>query len=111
MIKGIGIDMVEISRFKKATKRWKNTFLKRVFTDQEIEYSMQKRFPYQHLAARFAAKEAVMKAFGDTVITFKEIEIVNDRFGKPTCKLRKKKDNIHLSITHTDKYAIATAVI
>lgn len=111
MTKGVGIDIVEIVRFKKAVERWKDAFLKRVFTEQEIHYSMQKRFPYQHLAARFAAKEAVMKAFGDIPITFKEIEISNDKFGKPSCRIRKRKNNIHLSIAHTEKYAIATAVI
>ena len=111
MTKGVGIDMVEIARFKKAVERWEDAFLKRVFTKREIEYSMQKRFPHQHLAARFAAKEAIMKAFGNTPITFKDIEISNDKFGKPSCMIRNKKNSIHLSIAHTEKYAIATAVI
>jgi len=111
MSKGIGIDMVEISRLKKAIEKWGDVFLNRVFNKKVISYSMQKRFPYQHLAARFAAKEAVIKAFGNNPVTFKDIEIVNDKFGKPSCKIRNKKNNIHISITHTDKYAIATAII
>lgn len=111
MTKGIGIDMVEISRLKQAIDRWGDIFLNRVFTKKEIEYSMQKRFPYQHLAARFAAKEAIMKAFGNSLVTFKQIEIINDKFGKPSCRIRRKKNHIHLSIAHTDKYAIATAAI
>jgi len=111
MNKGVGIDMVEISRLKKAIDRWGDVFLNRVFTKKEIDYSMQKRFPFQHLAARFAAKESIIKAFGNTPVTFKDIEIVNDKFGKPSCKINKKKNQIHLSIAHTDKYAIATAVI
>ncbi len=111
MNKGVGIDMVEISRLKKAIDRWGDVFLNRVFTKKEIDYSMQKRFPFQHLAARFAAKESIIKAFGNTPVTFKDIEIVNDKFGKPSCKINNKKNQIHLSIAHTDKYAIATAVI
>lgn len=111
MTKGVGIDIVEISRLKETVGRWGDLFLNRVFTKKEIEYSMQKRFPYQHLAARFAAKEAIMKAFGSSLVTFKEIEIINDKFGKPSCKIRNKKNQIHLSIAHTDKYAIATAAI
>lgn len=111
MTKGIGIDIVEISRLKQAIDKWGDVFLNRVFTKKEIEYSMQKRFPYQHLAARFAAKESIIKAFGNNPVTFKQIEIINDKFGKPSCMINKKKNSIRLSIAHTDKYAIATAVI
>jgi len=111
MNKGVGIDMVEIARLKQAVDKWGDVFLNRVFNKKELAYSMQKRFPYQHLAARFAAKEAVIKAFGNSLVTFKDIEIVNDKFGKPSCRIRNRKNHIHLSITHTDKYAIATAII
>jgi len=111
MTKGVGIDIVEISRLKQAIDRWGDVFLNRVFTKKEIAYSMQKRFPFQHLAARFAAKESIIKAFGNNPVTFKDIEIINDKFGKPSCKIHKKRNQIHLSIAHTDKYAIATAVI
>ncbi|MBL7130621.1 MAG: holo-ACP synthase [Candidatus Omnitrophica bacterium] len=111
MTKGVGIDIVEISRLKQAIDKWGDDFLNRVFTKKEIEYSMQKRFPFQHLAARFAAKESIIKAFGNNPVTFKDIEIINDKFGKPSCRIHKKRNHIHLSIAHTDKYAIATAVI
>jgi len=111
MIHGVGVDIVEIERLKQAIQRWDEAFLNRVFTETEIKYSMQKRFPFQHLAARFAAKEAIIKAFGDTFIALKDIEISNDKFGKPRCAIHNKKNKIHLSIAHTDKYAIATAVI
>jgi holo-[acyl-carrier protein] synthase len=110
-MKGVGIDIVEIERLKQAIDKWGDSFINRVFTKTEIEYSMQKRFPYQHLAARFAAKEAVMKAFGKGEITFKEIEVFNDNFGRPFCRLHKNDCKIHLSIAHTDKYAVASAVI
>lgn len=111
MKNGIGIDIVEISRLKQAVDKWGDTFLNRVFNKKEIHYSMQKRFPYQHLAARFAAKEAIIKAFGNNLVTFKDIEIINDKLGKPSCRIRRKKNHICLSIAHTDKYAVATAII
>jgi len=111
MKKGIGIDLVEIKRLKSAIDKWGDDFLNRVFTKHEIEYSMDKRFPYQHLAARFAAKEAIMKAFGTGQVSFKDIEIINDKFGKPSCKIHNKKNKVYLSITHTDKYAVASAII
>lgn len=111
MKKGIGIDIVEIPRIKKVIDKWGDSFLNRVFTKNELEYSMQKFFPYQHLAARFAAKEAVMKAFSDTQIAFKDIEIINDKFGKPTCKICNRKNRVHISIAHTNKYAVASAII
>lgn len=64
MIKGIGIDLVEIDRFKKVIKRQGKKFLERVFTPAEINYCLNKRLPYPHFAARFAAKEAFLKAIG-----------------------------------------------
>ena len=64
MIIGTGVDIVEISRIKNAAKKWKKSFLEKIFTDKELEYSNEKTSSYQHLAARFAAKEAVLKALG-----------------------------------------------
>jgi len=110
-MKGIGIDIVEIERLKQVIQRWGDLFTERVFTQAEIEYSMQKRFPFQHLAGRFAAKEAVMKAFGKGKITFKQIEIFNDKFGRPFCRLHQKNKNVLISIAHSDKYAIASAIL
>ena len=111
MIKGTGIDIVEIDRLKGAIEKWGDLFLKRVFTDTEVAYSMEKRFPFQHLAARFAAKEAIMKAFGTEFIGFKDIEISNDTFGRPHCTIRNKKDKVHISVAHSDKYAVASAIV
>ena len=61
---GIGVDVIECSRIEHSIERFGDRFLHRVFTDGEIEYSMSMKFPERHLAARFAGKEAVAKAFG-----------------------------------------------
>jgi holo-[acyl-carrier protein] synthase len=60
MICGSGIDIVEVFRMKDAIGKWGRSFLSKVFTDREIEYSNSRRFSHQHFAARFAAKEAVV---------------------------------------------------
>lgn len=114
MIVGNGVDIIEVDRIKLAIKRWGDNFLKHVFTDEEIEYAYKRRFPYQHFAARFAAKEAVLKAFGDNAhISWKDIKIMNDKNGKPVCIYKDKKfhKEILISIAHTENYAVASAII
>ena len=87
MILGTGIDIIEVDRIKKAIKRWGKNFLIHVFTDEEIAYAKRHKFPHQHFAARFAAKEAVLKAIGDNAhVSWKDITISNDKHGKPICK-------------------------
>jgi len=111
---GTGIDIIEISRIKEAIERWGDGFLKHVFTEEEITYARKHRFPDQHFAARFAAKEAVLKAFGDNAhISWKDIKILNDRHGRPVCvyKDKKFKKSILISISHTPNYAVASAII
>ncbi|MFH1360107.1 MAG: holo-ACP synthase [Candidatus Omnitrophota bacterium] len=114
MIKGSGIDIIEIERIAGAIDRWGDGFLHHVFTDEEIAYARKQRFPNQHFAARFAAKEAVLKAFGDNAhINWKDIQIKNEKSGKPICLFRDKtfKDEILISISHTKNYAVASALI
>ena len=123
MIIGSGIDIIEISRIKKACIKWGDSFLKRIFTANEIDYSKQKTSSYQHLAARFAAKEAVLKAFGSgwsNRTEWTEIEIWNEESGKPQVKLykhlkqlkyEKQVDDIIISLSHTRIYAIASAIL
>ncbi|HOW36306.1 MAG TPA: holo-ACP synthase [Candidatus Omnitrophota bacterium] len=114
MISGTGIDIIEIERIEKAIERWGDGFLTHVFTDNEIAYAKEHRFPAQHYAARFAAKEAVLKAFGDNAhISWKDIQITNDKNGKPVCTYRDKsfKKKILISISHTHVYAVASAII
>ena len=114
MIHGIGIDIIEIDRIQKAIDRWGESFLKHVFNNEEIEYAKKRKFPTQHYAARFAAKEAVYKAFGDNLtLNWKDMTILNDKNGKPYCRLKNDqfKDKILLSISHTKNYAVANALI
>lgn len=122
MIISCGTDIIEIERVKNAVEKWGDNFLKRVFTDKEIDYSMKKRFSYQHLAARFAAKEAVLKAFGDGFgfNNWQEVEIINDASGKPGVKLygklrellhKKNIDDIIISMSHAKTCAQAIAIL
>lgn len=123
MIIGTGVDIVEIGRIKKAAGKWKDKFLNRVFTPNELKYAHSKKFLYQHLAARFAAKEAILKAFGDSSINnmeWKEIEIVNNKDGKPIAHLageakqamlRRRVSGIIISLSHTKNYAVANAIL
>lgn len=114
MISGSGIDIIEVERIEKAIKRWGNSFLTHVFHKEEIQYAKRHKYPPQHFAARFAAKEAVLKAFGDNAhINWKDIKILNDKNGKPICIFNDKKfkKRILISISHTKNYAVASAII
>jgi holo-[acyl-carrier protein] synthase len=114
MIVGHGIDLIEIKRIEKAIKRFGKHFLTHVFLDEEIAYAERNKNPSQHFAARFAAKEAVFKAFGDNPdISWKDIKILNDKHGKPICIFsdKKFKNKILISISHTKHYAVASAII
>lgn len=119
----IGIDIVEIGRLSRVSKKWGASFLKKVYTDRELAYARSKRFPYQHLAARFAAKEAIFKALGEVekdFVGWKNVEILNDAYGKPVVhwhgfaeevrKKRKLKDAV-VSLSHTENYAVASAML
>lgn len=117
MICGVGTDIVEVDRMKKAIE---NTgFLERYFTKSENEYFMLKKYNPMTIAASFAAKEAVAKAFGTGFRGFKltDIEILRDGLGKPYVRLYNKVEKmtdgakIHLSLSHTTDYAVAFAVM
>ena len=120
MVEGLGIDMVEVGRIKKALNRWGERFIHRVFTSEERSYCMKKVFPENSFAARFAAKEAVLKAIGTGLsggIRWIDVEIINDPKGKPEARLGKKiaqqigNKKILLSISHTKELAIAQAIL
>jgi holo-[acyl-carrier protein] synthase len=106
MIKGIGIDIVEVEKIKTIISKWGDKFLNKCFTKNEILYCNNKSNPYIHYAGKFAAKEAVMKATGYSS-SYKKIEILNEKDGKPNLFDNK---NVMLSIAHTDKYAVAFAI-
>src|SRR6266850_8079208 len=83
---GTGIDLVECGRIQRSLDRFGDRFLHRVFTDGEIEYSMSMKFPGRHLAARFAAKEAVSKAFGTGIgkaMGWRDIDVHKKKSGEP----------------------------
>ncbi len=121
MIIGTGIDIVEIARVREAANKWGERFLKRIFTKHEIEYCFSKRDPFPGLSARFAAKEATIKALSGLVkdhhIAFNEIEVSNEPSGKPFIILcdeindhLPEKVILHLSLTHERTHALATVI-
>ncbi len=120
MADSLGIDIVEVKRVKKLMERWGDRFLHRVFTPWEIAYCRGKSSPEQSLAARFAAKEAILKAVGTGLsqgIRWTSMEIVNDKGGRPSVKVGKRiKDiigdkKILISMSHTKEYAVAQAIL
>jgi len=123
MIIGAGIDIVEVSRVRKAVDKWGREFLSRIFTPREIAYSASRRFSYQHLAGKFAAKEACFKALGAPKrlpVKWPEIEVLNDDDGKPAVvfhnealRLKKKRrvEQVIISLSHSKNYAVANAIL
>lgn len=122
MIVGVGLDVVEIGRFRLAMKRQGRRLLDRTFTPGERRYCDAQRDPAPHYAARFAAKEAVLKALGtgwSGGIRWTDVEVVRGRSGPATVRLggraKRRGDGlrvgcVHLSLTHTEGVAAAVAV-
>jgi len=122
MIVGIGVDIADIERFTRITYERGDRFMKRVFTEREIDYCWRCAHPDERFAARFAAKEAVFKALRvgwQKGLTFKDVEVVNGPLGEPEIFLYRRADELarekkithfHLSISHTDSYAVAQVV-
>lgn len=115
-IKGIGSDIVEVSRIERMQKEYGNRFLQRVFTKGEIAYCTSKEHPEVHFAGRFAAKEAIAKAVYQSgyneVIPFSHIEILNDDEGRPmTSLLTNIRGNCLVTITHEKSFAVAFAIL
>jgi len=114
MIIGTGVDITEVNRLRKAVEKWGKDFLNRIFTEVELENAKARASIYQHLAGRFAAKEAIFKAINSREIGWKDLQILNDKEGKPYCQLlnhKNKKIEIYVSISHVKNYAVANAVI
>jgi holo-[acyl-carrier protein] synthase len=120
---GIGVDLVECARIQRAIDRFGDRFLHRVFTDGEIEYSMSMKFPPRHLAARFAAKEAVSKAFGTGIgktMGWRDIDIRKKPTGEPFLVFsgpakqlaeRRGVSAALITLSHTEHQAMATIVL
>ena len=120
MIIGIGTDIIEIDRIEKAIMRT-NSFIRKSFTSNEIEYFKLNGLKGNVIAGNFAAKEAISKALGTGFRGFglQDIEVLRDELGKPVVNLSHKiyelldikKFNIHVSISHSKENAIAYAVM
>lgn len=113
-----GTDIIEINRIKKSIEELGEKFLNRIYTQKEIEYCESKKGQkYQHYAARFAAKEAIFKAISKDLndkyeIGWKDMEILNDKQGRPQVKIKGvQKENIDISISHCKDYAVAMVVM
>ncbi len=117
--KGLGNDIIEIDRIRKSIERHGIHFLNRVFTQKEQDYCYQFKDPVPHFAARWAAKEAVAKAFGTGFgadLGWHDIEILNDDKGKPIVHLSTTIQRLHhnphllLSMSHCTSYASAVVI-
>lgn len=109
MVKNIGVDIAEVQRFRKLPYKSNSDFYKKIFTEAEIKYCSSKDDPYPHFTARFAAKEAVLKALSSTIYKIKGIEILNKNNGAPFVKT-KAKGKFLLSLSHTKNQAIAFVI-
>jgi len=119
---GVGTDIEDICRFRKLDRDKNSNFLDKIFTKKELDYSFSKANPHQHLAARYAGKEAVVKALsslGKRSIDYKDIEILNNNKGIPKVninygKIDHGKNNnlkVNISLSHSNDRALAFAVI
>lgn len=122
-IVGLGTDLARVERFRAFVEMKKTALLGRLFTLGEREYSLAKKDPAPHLAARFAAKESCLKAFGlgwREGISWHDMEVVPDKLGRPDLQLsgraaeiaaEKNVEVIHLSYSHDGDYAVATVIL
>jgi len=120
---GLGTDIIAVARIASLLERWSDRFLNRVFTADEIAYCRTKRYQAEHFAARFAAKEALIKALGVNAwqrINMLNMEVQRTAGGAPYFELsgsvaqladKKKIDQIKLSMSHCREYAMAVVVL
>jgi holo-[acyl-carrier protein] synthase len=123
MIVGTGIDIAEVPRIAESIKRFGDRFLRRVFTEGEIRYCDSKANRVERYAARFAAKEAAMKAIGtgwNHGVAWRDVEVCHMPGGRPTMTFHGKAaefaaqlgtKHIALSISHTGQFAIAQVIL
>lgn len=116
-----GTDIIEIDRIKDSIEELGDKFLDRIFTKKEIEYCESKNAQkYEHYAVRFAAKEAAFKALSYNLenkyqVSWKDIEVVNEKQGRPTLNIKnidmEKVESIDISLSHCRNYAIANVTV
>ena len=120
MIDAVGVDIADVKRIKNALERWGDRFISRTFSSREVQYCRRHRDEALRFAARFAAKEAFIKCMGSARgIHWNEIELLNDRSGKPHFHLsdgikkelgKREIKKVHVSVTHAAEYAVAFVV-
>ena len=122
MIKGIGLDSIELNRIERIYNEYGERFLNRIYSSEERDYALRYKDPVPRLAARFAAKEACMKALGtgwSNGVRWRDIVVTNSRSGKPQMRLFGKAqqfsqmlavEHIHLSITHSKEHATVVVI-
>lgn len=122
-ISGLGNDLVRIDRFRRFVEEKKQALLERIFTTGELAYSLPKADPASHLAVRFAAKEAFLKALGLGLrcgIKWQDVQVVRNDLGQPSIVLSGRAEElfgerghktIHLSCSHDGDYAFATVIL
>ncbi|HZL78952.1 MAG TPA: holo-ACP synthase [Candidatus Limnocylindrales bacterium] len=123
MILGTGIDLIEVARIASSFEKFGERFVNRILLPDEIAYCLSHRKPAPFLAARFAAKEAISKAFGTGIgasLGWQDLEIRRKESGEPFVVLHGKgrdlfeargAKSLHISLTHTENYAVATAIL
>ncbi len=123
MILGSGIDLIEVDRVEAARQKHGERFLQRILHPAEIAYCLSHKFPGPFLAARFAGKEAISKAFGTGIgaqLGWQDMEIARKESGEPYVLLhgkglellaRRGARAIHISLSHTGKHATAIAIL
>ncbi|MHB0976402.1 MAG: holo-ACP synthase [Candidatus Aquicultorales bacterium] len=120
MIKGIGVDIVDIERMESALKK-RERLMGRLFTEGEREYCLTKKRPHLHFAVRFAAKEAALKALGTGFrnIKWTDLEVCRDRWGRPFLKMNTRASElahskgiceIYISLSFSRQSAVASAI-
>ena len=118
----VGTDIIEIKRVKESIQKYEKEFIKRIYTEKEIEYCESKHnAKYQHYAVRFAAKEAIFKAVSKLLedkfeISWQNAEIINNKDGKPEVrfidtKIKDKIKSIDISLSHCKEYATANVIV
>ena len=123
MILGVGIDLIEVARIASSFEKFGERFVNRILLPDEIAYCLSHRKPAPFLAARFAAKEAISKAFGTGIgaaLGWQDMEIRRKESGEPFVVLHGRgrdlfeargAKSLHISLTHTENYAAVTAIL
>jgi holo-[acyl-carrier protein] synthase len=123
MILGTGIDLIEVARIAASYEKFGERFVRRVLVADEVAYCLTHKNPAPFLAARFAAKEAISKAFGTGIgaqLGWQDMEIRRKESGEPYVVLHGKgadlfaargAQKVHVSLTHTENYAASTAIL